>query len=194
MTTLQIASIPSPAAGLMVYNTTTNKPNYFNGTLWMEFTGDAAFAQIGAYYDGGIVFYIDGTGLHGLIAAPSDQANSQWGCQGTVVGSSGTAIGTGNSNTNAIIAGCAAADFAARTCYYLVLNDKTDWFLPSKDELNEMYVQRSVIGGFSGIQYWSSSEYDAEKAWKQFVSIYPGTQIADYKGGNYYNVRCVRTF
>jgi hypothetical protein len=48
---------------------------------------------------------------------------------------------------------------AARKCDDLALNGYDDWFLPSKDELNQMYLQRSVIGGFHKC-YWSSSEDD----------------------------------
>jgi hypothetical protein len=44
---------------------------------------------------------------------------------------------------------------------------KMDWYLPSKDELHQMYLQRSAIGGFSSSEYWSSSEYEASSAWHQ---------------------------
>lgn len=36
MTTIQRDTITSPATGLMVYNTTTNKLNFYNGTTWIE--------------------------------------------------------------------------------------------------------------------------------------------------------------
>lgn len=42
MTTLQRDGITSPATGLMVYNLSSNKLNYFNGTIWLEITGPAA--------------------------------------------------------------------------------------------------------------------------------------------------------
>ena len=42
-----------------------------------------------------------------------------------------------------------------------------DWFLPSKGELNQMYVNRVAIGGFSDGDYWSSSESDATNPWGQ---------------------------
>ena len=44
----------------------------------------------------------------------------------------------------------------------------TDWFLPSKDELNEMYKQKNLIGGFADWEYWSSSEYNLSNAWYQY--------------------------
>jgi len=124
---------------------------------------------IGQSYGGGIIFYIDGTGQHGLIAATSDlNTDAEWGCKGTSVsGADGTAIGTGNQNTIDIMAGCLTAGIAARLCGDLVLGGYSDWYLPSKDELNQMYLQKDVIGGFAYSDYWSSSEYDDPTAWYQ---------------------------
>jgi hypothetical protein len=123
---------------------------------------------IGQSYGGGIIFYIDGTGQHGLISATSDQSTTvQWGCYGTTIGGTGTAIGTGQANTSAIVNGCTMAGIAARICNDLVLNGYDDWFLPSKDELHQMNLQKSVIGGFVGSFYWSSSEGDANGAWME---------------------------
>ena len=146
---------------------------------------------IGESYGGGIIFYIDGTGLHGLISATSDQGHVSWGCQGTLIGGTGTAIGTGQANTTAIVNGCTTVGIAAQICDALVLNGYSDWFLPSKDELNQMYIQRNVIGGFTNQIYWSSSEYDATRAWGQFFTI--GNQVTDLKDDLSY-VRAVRAF
>jgi len=127
---------------------------------------------IGDTYGGGIIFYIDGTGQHGLIAATSDQGNRAWGCRGTLIpGADGTAIGTGNQNTTDIMAGCLTAGIAARLCGDLVLGGYSDWYLPSYDELYQMYLQKTVIGGFGSHVYWSSTEYDANQAWSYFFSI-----------------------
>ena len=77
----------------------------------------------------------------------------------------GTAIGTGYKNSLAIVAqtGNLAASSAAVTARdYGGPNALTDWFLPSKDELIQLYHQRTVVGGLvvtSG--YWSSTEYSA---------------------------------
>ncbi len=147
---------------------------------------------IGQSYGGGIIFYIDGTGLHGLIAATSDQSSgAQWGCYGTTIGGTSTAIGTGQANTTAIVNGCNTAGIAARICNDLVLNGYDDWFLPSKDELNQMYVQKGAIGGFTSNAFWSSSEYFAILSWPQdFAS---GAQFLNDKFNNYH-VRAVRAF
>jgi Protein of unknown function (DUF1566) len=150
---------------------------------------------IGQSYGGGIIFYIDGSGQHGLIAAPSDQSTGvQWGCYGTLIGGTGTVIGTGQANTTAIIAGCITAGIAANLCDALTLNDYSDWYLPSKDELNQMYIQRNVIGGFANNNngyYWSSSESGVNIAWTQLFGS--GNQYNAFKNSTYY-VRAVRAF
>jgi len=151
---------------------------------------------IGASYGGGIIFYIDSTGQHGLISATSDQSTgADWGCQGTFIGGTGTAIGTGQANTTIILNGCSQAGIAARICDGLVLNGYSDWFLPSKDELNEMYIQRTVIGGFAYTNeyWWSSSEYDTNYAWAQNFTY--GFSFHDSKnGGASTYVRAIRAF
>ena len=163
------------------------------GTVYGQNRNFITYLVIGDIYAGGIVFYLDGSG-GGLVCAESDQStNAEWGCYGTTIGGTGTAIGTGAANTAATDAGCGEAGIAARICNDLVLNGKNDWFLPSIDELNLMYenLKLAGIGGFAGVYYWSSSEYSSHYAWGQY-----------FIGGNqlYYNkygiirVRAVRAF
>ena len=158
-------------------------------------TGSANTFYIGQSYGGGIIFYIDGTGQHGLIAATNDQSTgAEWGCMGTLItGADGTAIGTGNHITIDILAGCSTAGIAARICDDLVLAGYSDWYLPSKDELNEMYLQKGVIGGFAYSDYWSSSENDANTAWYQeFLNTSP--QYTSDKQLKMLLVRAIRSF
>ncbi len=146
---------------------------------------------VGQSYGGGIIFYIDGTGQHGLIAAASDQGGSLWGCQGTNQGTS-TAMFTGQANTTNIVNGCAATNCAARLCDNLVLNGYSDWFLPSKDELNQMYLQKNAIGGFVGDIYWTSSQSGSSYAWGQMWI--DGSQIGYYLKNDQHPVRAIRAF
>ena len=125
---------------------------------------------------GGTVFHITDGGLHGLEAAPEDQAAAQWGCSyATLPGADGTAIGTGAQNTADILAGCFEENIAAQIADDYVLNDYDDWFLPSKDELNLIYENMYVPGlsDFSdSSRYWSSTEMEpgfyASHAWFQY--------------------------
>jgi hypothetical protein len=143
----------------------------------------------------GIVFYITDGGLHGMEAAPSDQSTSMaWSnINDTEIGTTaqGTAIGTGAANTDAIIAQAGHMASAAKLCRDYDGGGETDWFLPSKDELNQLYTKKAVVGGFAGDGYWSSSEYDAYYAWDQYFGI--GDQDDYHKNYDLW-VRAVRAF
>ncbi|MGI8951532.1 MAG: DUF1566 domain-containing protein [Chitinophagaceae bacterium] len=117
--------------------------------------------SIGQHYQGGIIFYIDNTGQHGLIAATEDIGLIQWveNRAYVVTGATDSAIGTGNSNTNKIVnAQGKPVDYAAHKCKKYSSGGYTNWFLPSKDELNELYKQKNVVGNFTTNHYWSSTE------------------------------------
>jgi hypothetical protein len=80
------------------------------------------------------------------------------------------AIGAGYANTSAIIAQSNVAGMAATVARAFQGGGKTDWSLPSKDELTLVYQQRSEIGALNTSYYWSSSEVDANGAWDQFFT------------------------
>ena len=154
---------------------------------------------------GGYIFYDKGSYSNGwryLEAAPSDQDylgdyTVEWGCCGAfILGADGLAVGTGEQNTIEIEAGCATVGTAADICANLSLGGYDDWFLPSKDELNLMYLNLKVheVGGFGSAinaSYWSSYEYDAFHAW--FQGFYVGNQGFSAKDG-VVRVRAVRAF
>ena len=131
--------------------------------------------SVGDLYQGGVVFYIfeDGeTGYvagetHGLIAAVADQSSGIRWYNGSYVttGATGTAIGTGSANTDAIIdaQGATETSYAAGLAKAYAAGGYTDWFLPSKDELNKMYLKKEILEAVSGftafsVYYWSSTE------------------------------------
>jgi len=145
---------------------------------------------------GGYIFYDKGyysDGWRYLEAAPSDQSpGTPWGCyEVSIPGADGTTVGTGEQNTIDIEAGCATVGTAADICANLSLGGYSDWFLPSKDELNKLYLNKGTIGGFADGIYWSSSEGNASYAWYQY--FYDGYQGYGHKYDTL-RVRAVRAF
>ncbi len=151
---------------------------------------------VGQTYGGGIIFYVDASGEHGLIASidNGEGVRAQWGCYDMLVDDTQTGIGTGLENTKRIILQCrtaATGNIAARLCNELVLEDYTDWFLPSKEELNLLYENKEIIGGYQHGYYWSSSEVDQHFAWYQHFDF--GFQDYLNKDFSYY-FRPIRAF
>jgi hypothetical protein len=154
----------------------------------------------GKTYQGGLIAYLNTTTGTGLIAATSDhQSNGiQWhNGSNTTTGATGIAIGTGQSNTIAIITSQGAGSYAASLCdsYSVTLGavTYTDWFLPSKDELNQLYqnLKLNNFGGFANNYYWSSTEFNNYLAWRQ--GFFNGYQNYGVKY-NTFRVRAVRAF
>ena len=190
-------AIATPAAGLTIYNTTSNAFECFNGTAWYS-----TVHYIGENYGGGIVFYVYDNGQHGLIAATTDLSSGiQWYNDiSRYTGSQGDGVGSGAMNTTMIVATQLAdnptGNFAAKLCadYTLTINGITygDWYLPSKEELNLLYLQKNIVGGFANSDYWSSTEFGSATAWYQFFG--DGTQSNDPKNTSISAVRAIRSF
>ena len=174
--------------------------NYDSSASWDD--GSCTILSIGDNYEGGIIFYLDGNG-GGLIAAASDFSGYQeWGCYGTLIsGADGTAIGTGNQNTIDIEAGCTTAGTAADICANYtssMYGSYNDWFLPSKDELNEMYLNIGPgsslgnIGVFSNQYYWTSTQVDSNAAIQ--VIFANGVAMPGQKNVTNISTRAIRQF
>lgn len=100
-----------------------------------------------------------------------------------------TATGTGFRNTKAILGTCSGGAATMAAAYNG--GGKSNWFLPSQDETNQLYLAKAIVGGFSSGYYYSSSEYNAGSAWAQGFS--DGNQAYGGKSGTGY-VRPVRAF
>ena len=174
----------------------------------VSFTTAAFSGSIGDAYQGGKVAYILQSGdpgyvageVHGLIAATSDQSTGIiWNNDGTKAtrGATGIVIGTGLANTNAIInkQGEPATSYAAGLARAYTGGGYTDWYLPSKEELNKLYINRVAIGGFANAWYWNSTEYN--------LSVFTFGWCQNFNNGNQdafndvtwaVNVRAIRAF
>ena len=151
--------------------------------------GDVKYS-IGDLVQGGIVFWVDQTGKHGLVCTKTDEQNLKWfaGTYGNTQ-AKGDGIFAGKLNTSIIIASQVAIGddgslYAARYCNELQVTEDGknygDWYLPSKKELNEIYLNKDVIdavalanGGldlFSSSHYLSSTEMDDRTVWLQYFS------------------------
>jgi len=206
--TTDVTTIGSPATSLLVYNTATAgdvTPGfyYWNGTAWTPMAGSSGDSHyVGEHYGGGIIFWLDATGQHGLIAATADHSTAiQWD-NGTDrdTGATGDGLYSGAMNTAMIIATQIADDpggyFAAKVCADYSVTDGGvtygDWYLPSKYELNLLYLQKAAVGGFASAYYWSSTEGNIYYAWVQYFDDgYQHYYFSKYYTGR---VRAVRAF
>ncbi len=115
---------------------------------------------VGEHYRGGIVFYVDNSGEHGLVAAPKN-----------IVGKS---HGRAPGNFTWYDAKSACENFAS--------DGYCDWFLPNAWQLDQLYLQRNVVGGLADHFYWSSSRDDGEngeEGWYQ--NFFSGDQNHENK-------------
>jgi hypothetical protein len=216
MTESQRNGIINPVTGLMIYQTDgTAGFYYFNGSVWTAVSGSGIHYP-GELYGGGVVFWVDHTGQHGLIVSMADLSTSQvWSnVSSTIIGSTAQSDWNGLNNSTAIIGQGGHSSSAAQLCLDYInagygTGTYNDWYLPGRGELNDLWcnlkaVQKALDSdgnesttAISKTYYWSSSEYDQTSAW-----IFHCGGADGYGGGSPYNsnksatyyVRAVRAF
>ncbi|NGZ90176.1 Lcl C-terminal domain-containing protein [Psychroflexus maritimus] len=188
--------------GYYYYDATNNVWNAMKTTTYS--VGD--FAQVG------IVFWVDETGQHGLVAAKEDQDGGsviQWyNGNDTDTEAHGDGVYAGEMNTLLIIAnqGSNSNDYAAGVCanYTVTEGGVTygDWYLPSKKELDLMYQNKATIdataganggSGFASAYYWSSTEHASNNQLARRLDFGNGGWFASHKNTNH-RVRAIRSF
>lgn len=170
--------------------------------------------SVGDFAQGGVVFWVDETGQHGLVAAIEDQNNGeaiQWsnGNVNLVTGAQRNGIYAGEMNTTLIIAelGFYLSNYAAGVCanYTYTMNEVTygDWYLPSHEELRLMYLNKEAInttsvenGGAEILPhyYWSSTEHNTSFAAAWILQMGTGNLNATDLKSYQWRVRAVRKF
>ena len=178
--------------------------------------------EIGELAHGGIVFYIDETGEHGLVSALEDAIvgasdtnlyegyhGYEWGCyEKYVPGAGDEIIGSGYQNTIDILTHMCESEngglIAAQAALDYESEGYSDWYLPSSGELEEMHNtigfggEEGNIGNFLfDAQYWSSTESESN------YSLHHRTAYSIRTNGSYiyaeakdgvFRVRAIRSF
>lgn len=158
---------------------------------------------VGDYAQGGVVFYVDASGQHGKVVYMHQMGFIRWSeVSSTYNYSRSWSPTNGAGNTSAIIQNPNHLISAASLCAEMAYGGYDDWYLPSTEELSDLYDVRTVvdqklseIGGepLGTNAYWSSlesnSNFEMAYAWKFF----DGTPALGSKNG-FSNTRAVRAF
>jgi hypothetical protein len=201
--TTATAVTPAHAAGAVdvVITTPSGSATDTNGYTYLT-------TAVGQSAYGGTIACLNGS-LNDLIAATADNSTGiPW--DNTFTSTGATSTTNGQANTVAIVAALGAGStYAAGLCSEYAVDSQgntpcesgntcyNDWFLPAGNntttsgQLNCLYINRSVVGGFASAYYWSSTEVDANVAWDQDFS---GGGQGNGGKSNSLRVRCVRAF
>ena len=168
--------------------------------------GQVTPLAIGDSFQGGKSAYIlsagdpgyiaDGT-TRGIISALSDQSvgGSLWGyspCSTTnITGADSTALGTGRQNTQDMVA--ASCGSITNMINGVTINGYNDWYVPSKDELHKLFLNKTILG-LSGGKLWSSSEASASNAYIESITYGQPTSDVCQKSNALPNVHAIRSF
>lgn len=182
--------------------------------LYAKTAGNIKTYKVGDFAHGGIVFWVDETGQHGLVCSKTNASTSSRWYGGINFGNTrakGDGLYAGKNNTSIIIASHAflgddGSTYAARICneFQNIENNIIygGWYLPSKYELNLIYQNKTIIDTTAALNsgesiiaansYWSSTESSSSRAW--IINMLNG-QVSDVlKSITVNSVRAVKTF
>lgn len=152
---------------------------------------------VGKTFEGGIIFYVDPSGQHGLIMAKGDQSDKaiDWfhGTTGKALATD-TEIYDGESNTELLTAKFKEENHPAQLCKNFEFGGFSDWYLPSKNELDKLYEYNQTLPKAQRLEpayYWSSTEMSNQDVY--YRSFHNGKSYTWIKG-NKAKVRAVRKF
>lgn len=201
-TTIQLGSgiggFFTSVPGLAV-NTTYYVRTYATNSIGTGYGNQVSFTAafiIGNAYQGGRIFFVDNTKLHGLITATNDQsAGARWNnTSNPYANVNAYSVDDGVANTNTMISVIGNTGNAAAVCRAYTGGGYTDWYLPSINELYKLYLQKTIIGNFQPVLYWSStasSTFNAN-AWAQHFGN--GSSYNDRDKTELNWVRAIRRF
>jgi uncharacterized repeat protein (TIGR02543 family) len=185
-----------------------------NITLYAKWDLTLNIGDLGS--GGGRIFYRNDTGftlydsdssknkiVHYLEAAPSNEGSTSWGSNlveipnvtiYTTRPSAANYIGHGLRDTQRIVTfnnDLGLADTAAHRCISATHGGKNDWFLPSTDELEQLFANRTTAGiTLTGAWHWTSTQYVGSSAWVRNT----GSETYGGKNNTTYVVIAIRAF
>ncbi len=195
-----VVSLNNPTVSASSTTVCSGQPTTLTASSGASTTSNFSVGSIGP--SGGFVFYDKGSVTNGwryLEVASVDYGTPlEWGCDGTNIAGTSTALGTGQTNTNLIIQNCSSINIAARACDNAVINGYSDWYLPSRDDFNLIYQNLNPLGignfinsnGNQWNRYWTSSQIGAYAYAQDFTPYYQ--QITQKVNQN--KVRPIRQF
>lgn len=129
---------------------------------------DTIELAVGDYHEGGVIFYLDQTGRHGLVASIEDLSiDAPW-WNGEFLQTHAWSESDGWENTFLIVKTQGdTSSYSAKLCDDYDIEGLEFWYLPSKNELNLLFENKDLFENIPMGLYWSSTEYETGSVWVQ---------------------------
>lgn len=144
------------------YATVQAMLDYGMSPLYIINNGYPIDSLYGKRINGGLLISFNLQDGSGVLCSLADVGVAEWGCEGISIGDTATMIGTGKYNTFEIINACGVSANAATVCNDYENEWYSNWYLPSRDEMLQIFEKNEYLGGLISGQYWTSSESSAQ--------------------------------